>query len=101
MMLTCEQGDDKMDELFKRDERKIRKLFDTRLLAELLYLNYEFNNKKYHDEISGKTIFSSLQDGIKFTEQEKQEIVTNAILLLKINHNVRLIDFDNLVFEKE
>ena len=101
MMLTCEQGDDKMDELFKRDERKIRKLFKTRLLAELLYLNYEFSNKEYHDEISGKTIFNSLHDGIKFTEQEKQEIVTNAILLLKINHNIRLVDFDNLVFEKE
>ena len=90
-----------MDELFKKDERKIRKLFDTRLLAELLYLNYEFNNKEYHDEISGKTIFNSLRSKIKYTEQEKQEIVTNAILLLKINHNVRLVDFENLVFEKE
>lgn len=87
-----------MDELFKKDERKIRKLFDTRLLAELLYLNYEFNNKKYHNEISGKTIFNSLHSKIKYTKREKQEIVTNAILLLKINHNVSLVDFENLVF---
>ena len=87
-----------MDELFKKDERKIRKLFDTRLLAELLYLNYEFNNKKYHNEISGKTIFNSLHSKIKYTEREKQEIVTNAILLLKINHNVSLVDFEDLVF---
>ena len=87
-----------MDELFKKDERKIRKLFDTRLLAELLYLNYEFNNKKYHNEISGKTIINSLHSKIKYTKREKQEIVTNAILLLKINHNVSLVDFEDLVF---
>lgn len=90
-----------IDELFISDERKIRKLYETKLLSELLYLNYEFDNKKYHSEVTGNTIYTSLHDSINFTNKEQQEIVNNAILLLKVNHNVKLLDFENLVFEKE
>ena len=59
-----------MDELFKKDERKIRKLYITELLTELLYLNYEFSNKKYHG-ISVTTIYNSLYDQPKFSVKEK------------------------------
>lgn len=91
----------KIDDLFRSDERKIRKLYESKLLSELLYLNYEFDNKKYHNEVTGKTIYASLHDSFNFTEEEKQEIVNDAILLLKVNHKVKLLDFENLIFEKE
>lgn len=38
-----------MDKLFLRDEKRIKKLYDTELLAHLLLLNYQFLNNKYHN----------------------------------------------------
>ena len=33
-----------IDDMFKNEEKKIRKLFDTKLLSELLLLNYQYSN---------------------------------------------------------
>ena len=36
-----------IDDMFKNEEKKIRKLFDTKLLSELLLLNYQYSNNEY------------------------------------------------------
>ena len=36
-----------IDELFLRDEKRTKKLYDTELLAKLLLLNFEFSNNRY------------------------------------------------------
>ena len=75
-----------IDELFSRDEKRTKKLYDTELLAKLLLLNFEFSNNKYLDTTA---------------KSEIQEIKNNAIRLLKIKYNVDVIEFEKLNFKKE
>ena len=35
-----------IDDMFKKEEKKLRKLFDTKLLSELLLLNYQYSNNE-------------------------------------------------------
>ena len=39
-----------INELFLKDEKRIKRLYKTALLAELLYFNYEYSSNK-HDGI--------------------------------------------------
>lgn len=89
-----------MDELFFNNEKSIKKLYVTELLTELLYLNYEFSNKEYHN-VTGTTIYNGLYEQPKFSKKEKEEIIENAISLLKIKHNIKLVNFEELIFEKK
>lgn len=98
-MVLCERGVINMDELFKKEEKNLKKLIATELLAELLYLNYEFSDKEYHN-VTGSTIFNSIFENPKFTIDEKENIRNNARLLLKIKYNIELIDFEELIFKK-
>lgn len=88
-----------IDELFIRDEKRIRKLYDTELLAKLLLLNYEFSNNKYLG-VTGSDVFSNLHKKVKYSKEELEEIKSNAIILLKIKYNTEVINFEELNFEK-
>lgn len=89
-----------MDELFFENEKNIKKLYVTKLLAELLYLNYEFSNKQYQNA-SGTSIYNGLYDQPRFNKKEKEEIIRNAISLLNIKYNIDLIDFEELIFKRK
>ena len=61
-----------MDKLFLRDEKRIKKLYDTELLAHLLLLNYQFSNNKYHN-ISASEIFKNLHR-VKYSKKDLKTI---------------------------
>ena len=81
-----------MDKLFLRDEKRIKKLYDTELLAHLLLLNYQFSNNKYHN-ISASEIFKNLHR-VKYSKKDLEQIKNNAIALLDIKYN----NVGNLIF---
>ena len=88
-----------LDDIFARDEKRTRKLYDTELLTELLLLNYEFSNYKYLG-VTGTNIFNNLHKKIKYSNEELEEIKNNAIALLKIKYNIKVKNFETLDFEK-
>ena len=86
-----------MDKLFLRDEKRIKKLYDTELLAHLLLLNYQFLNNKYHN-ISVSEIFKNLHR-VKYSKKDLEQIKNNAIVLLDIKYNIRVNNLEKLDFE--
>ena len=86
-----------MDKLFLRDEKRIKKLYDTELLAHLLLLNYQFLNNKYH-YISASEIFKNLHR-VKYSKKDLEQIKNNAIVLLDIKYNIRVNNLEKLDFE--
>lgn len=86
-----------MDKLFLRDEKRIKKLYDTELLAHLLLLNYQFLNNKYHN-ISANEIFKNLHR-VKYSKKDLEQIKNNAIVLLDIKYNIRVNNLEKLDFE--
>lgn len=87
-----------IDELFSRDEKRIKKLYDTELLARLLLLNYEFSNNKYHN-VKANNIMDNLHK-VKYSKKDLEQIKNNAIALLEIKYNVKVKNFETLDFEK-
>ena len=85
--------------LFKNEEKKLRKLFDTKLLSELLLLNYQYSNNEYLGT-TAEDVYNSLSKKIKYTKKEKEQIVKNAIQLLNIEHGINVINYEELNFEK-
>ena len=88
-----------IDDMFKREEKKIRKLYDTKLLSELLLLNYQYSNSEYLGT-TAEDVYNSLTKKIKYTKKEKEQIVKNAIQLLNIEHGINVINYEELNFEK-
>lgn len=86
-----------MDKLFLRDEKRIKKLYDTELLAHLLLLNCQFLNNKYHN-ISASEIFKNLHR-VKYSKKDLEQIKNNAIVLLDIKYNIRVNNLEKLDFE--
>lgn len=87
------------DKEYKEKEKKIIKFFHTILLSKLLLLNYEFSNHEYNGT-TGEDVFKILHKKISYSKKEKQEIIDNAIMLIKIKYGKTLIDFEKLEFEK-
>lgn len=87
-----------IDELFSRDEKRIKKLYDTELLAKLLLLNFEFSNNKYYN-ITASDIINNLHK-VKYSKNDLEQIKNNAIALLKIKYNIEVKNFETLEFEK-
>ena len=87
-----------IDELFSRDEKRIKKFYDTELLANLLLLNYEFSNNKYHN-VNASDIINNLHK-VKYSKNDLEQIKNNAIALLKIKYNIKVKNFETLDFEK-
>jgi len=86
------------DQHYKEKERKIIIYHYTELLSKLLILNYEFSNNEYNGT-TGEDVFNILNKKIKLSEKEKQEIITNATILIKIRKGKKLIDFNKIEFE--
>ncbi len=87
------------DKEYKKEEKNIIKFYHTILLSKLLLLNFEFSNYEYNGT-TGDDAFKILQKKINYSEKEKQEIINNAIMLLKIKNGRTLIDFEKIEFEK-
>ena len=77
-----------IDELFLRDEKRIKKLYDTELLANLLLLNYQFSNNKYHNA-TASDVLTNLHK-VKYSKKDLEQIKNNAIALLEIKYNIKV-----------
>lgn len=86
------------DRDYHEKERKLIIYYNTKLLSELILLNYEFSNHEYNGT-TGEDIFNTLQKKIKLSKKEKQQIITDAISLLKIKYRKKLKDFEKIEFE--
>ena len=87
-----------LDDIFVRDEKRAKILYDSELLAMLLLLNYEFSRNKYHNT-TASDIFKSRHD-IKYTREDLKTIKENAIILLGMRYNTIVKDYEKLDFEK-
>ena len=85
---------------YRVKERKTILYYNTLLLSELVYLNYEFSNNKYNG-ITGNDIFNLLNRKIQLTKQEKENIINNATFLIKFKYNKNIIDYEKLEFEED
>lgn len=87
-----------IDDMFKREEKKIRKLYDTKLLSELLLLNYQYSNSEYLGT-TAEDVYNSLCKKNKYTKKEKEQLIKNAIQLLNIEHGINVINYEELNFD--
>lgn len=69
----------KNEKEFIRKENKLRMGNDARLLADLIYLNYEHSNGK---TINIEHIYKTLHDTVNFTKDEKEKIKEHAYLYI-------------------
>lgn len=88
-----------IDDMFKNEEKEKRMICDTKLLKELLLLNYEYSNNKYLGT-TAEDVYNSLSKKIKYTKKEKEQIIKNSIQLLNIENGINVIDYEKLNFEK-
>ena len=87
-----------IDELFLRDEKRTKKLYDTELLAKLLLLNFEFSNNKYLGT-TATDVFNNMHN-VEYSKKDLEQIKNNAIALLDIKYNIKVKNFETLDFEK-
>ena len=74
-----------IDDMFKKEEKKLRKLFDTKLLCELLLLNYQYSNNEYLGT-TAEDVYNSLSKKINFSFEQKNLICFFKIKFLVINN---------------
>ena len=61
-----------IDDMFKNEEKKIRKLFDTKLLSELLLLNYQYSNNEYLGT-TAEDVYNSLSKKLNMPKKKKNK----------------------------
>mgnify|MGYP007069925156 CR=1 FL=1 len=86
-----------LNKQFKQERYFIKKKYVTYLLSELIWLDYIYSNNKYSNT-SGEDIWNSLKNDT-YSQKEKEQIIEDAISILKINHKkVKVVDFnDNII----
>lgn len=83
------------------EEKEIRKKYESKLLAELLYLNYRYKDNKDCYTSSGDFIYKTLNDQLEYNDDEELEIKNNAMKLIKNKYNIKIRNFEKLVYEED
>ena len=86
---------DSIDKLYFQKEKTLIKYYASKLLCELIELNYEFSNKEYNGA-NGESIYKILERSMKFKNKDKK-----ATELAHLKYRVKVVDFDEFVIEKE
>lgn len=60
---------------------------DTRLLADLIYLNYEHSNGK---PVNIEHIYNILHDTVNYTKEEKEKIKGHVFIYLRVDYGLEL-----------
>lgn len=60
---------------------------DVRLLANLIYLNYEYSNNR---AINFELIYKTLHDSVNYTNEEKEKIKKHAFIYLRVDYGLEL-----------
>lgn len=78
----------KNEKEFIKEENKLRMENDARLLADLIYLNYEHSNGK---PININHIYKALHDTVNYTKEEKEKIFEKAFIYFRVDYGLELI----------
>lgn len=70
-----------------KEENKLRMENDARLLADLIYLNYEHSNDK---PINISHIYKTLHDTVNYTKEEEEKLKEHAFIYLKVDYGLEL-----------
>lgn len=87
---------DAIDKMYIREKHFNLKYYDTLKLAMLLHLEYLYSYKRSSEEVMQYLRFKKSD----YTSDELKELLNNAILILKIKHNIEVIKDNPLVFKK-
>lgn len=77
----------KKEKKFIEKENKLRMESDARLLANLIYLNYEHSNGK---PININHIYKTLHDTVNYTKEEEKKIKEYAFIYLRVDYGLEL-----------
>ena len=72
---------------FIKAENKLRMENDARLLADLIYLNYEHSKNK---PININHIYKTLQDTVNYTKEKEEKIKKHAFIYLRVDYGLEL-----------
>ena len=72
---------------FIKEENRLRMENDARLLADLIYLNYEHSNSK---SININHIYKTLHDTVNCTKEEEEKIKERAFIYLRVDYGLKL-----------
>ena len=75
---------------FIKAENKLRMENDARLLADLIYLNYEHSKNK---PININHIYKTLHDTVNYTKEEEEKIKKHAFIYLRIDYGLELNNY--------
>ena len=75
---------DAIDKMYIREKHFNLKYYDTLKLAMLLHLEYLYSYKRSSEEVMQYLRFKKSD----YTSDELKELLNNAILILKIKHNI-------------
>lgn len=78
----------KNEKEFIKEENKLRMENDARLLADLIYLNYEHSNGK---PININHIYKTLHDTVNYTKEGEEKIKKHAFIYLRVDYGLELI----------
>lgn len=77
----------KSEKEFIKAENKLWMENDARLLADLIYLNYEHSNGK---PINIEHIYKTLHDTVNYTMEEEDKIKGHAFIYLRVDYGLEL-----------
>ncbi len=77
----------KNEKEFIKEENKLRMESDAKLLADLIYLNYEYSN---YTPINITHIYNTLHDTVNYTKEEKEKIFEKAFIYLRVDYRLEL-----------
>lgn len=77
----------KSEKAFIKEENKLRMENDARLLADLIYLNYEHSNGK---PININYIYKTLHDTVNYTKDEEEKIKEHAFIYLRVDYGLEI-----------
>lgn len=77
----------KNEKEFIEEENKLRMKSDAKLLAYLIYLNYEHSNGK---SININHIYKTLHDTVNYTKEEEDKIKEHAFIYLRVDYGLEL-----------
>ena len=79
------------DESYEKElikaENELRMENDARLLADLIYLNYEHSDDKL---INIEHIYKTLHDTVNYTKEKKKKIKEHAFIYLRVDYGLEL-----------
>ena len=77
----------KNEKEFIKEENKLRMENDARLLANLIYLNYEHSDG---NPINIDHIYNTLHDTVNYAKDEKEKIKEHAFIYLRVDYGLEL-----------